>query len=126
MIIKQQVVIFIIIGTHVTAHTIILFIMSIRQKKMTKYLQPTPFTVNNPVATPEFRKGWDATFGKKYCAVCGKDGIDRDEEIVLCADCEERLTKELENYEFGLAVGRDPKTPFYDEVLKLSQKANEK
>jgi hypothetical protein len=88
---------------------------------MTKYLQSTPFTVNNPVATSKFRKGWDATFGKKYCIVCGKE---REEKIVLCVDCEEKLTKELESYE--VAVGRKPKTLFYDKILKLSQKVNEK
>jgi hypothetical protein len=30
-----------------------------------KYLQPTPFTVNDPVATPAYREGWERTFGRE-------------------------------------------------------------
>lgn len=88
---------------------------------MTKYLQSTPFTVNDPIATKEYRDGWDRVFGKK-CLVCGEEGINRGEDVVLCIDCETKLEKELENYELALAVGREPNTPFYDQVLALSEK----
>ncbi len=89
---------------------------------MTKYLQPTPFTVNDPVATPAYREGWERCFGKKYCDVCKKDAVELSEEINLCQECSDKLEKEFYNYELALAVGREITTPFYNKILKIVSK----